>query len=214
MLACTAAQARYLDRMHFDFIRVLGPPPPPPSAAGKADIAAVLAAQAARSEADVKAAQEDDATSVFRYADVLGPGFKPEAIPFAATFFKDVGAEATQMVGPAREYFNRPRPIVEDPRVMPAVKAANASYPSGTSTFAYTAAILLAAMVPEKAAAIFARAGTYAHNRVVAGVHYPTDVEGGRIAASVIGNALLTDDAFKADYATARAEVRHAIGLE
>lgn len=213
-LACTAAQARYLDRLHFDFVHVLGPPPAPQSPEGTADLAAVLAAQAARTDADTKAAQADDETSVFRFADVMGPGFKPENLPFAAAFLKDVGGEANQAIGAAKDRFNRPRPVVEDPHVIPVVKAANASYPSGTSTFAYTVGILLADMVPEKAATIFARAHSYAHNRVVAGVHYPTDVEGGRIAASVIDSALLNDEAFMQDFAKARAEVRHAIGLE
>jgi acid phosphatase (class A) len=213
-LACTAAQARYLDRLHFDFIHILAPPPAPQSPAGQADIAAVLAAQAARTDADVKAAQADDETSVFRFADVMGPGFKPENLPYAAAFLDDVGSEANQAIGIAKGHFDRPRPFVADPRVMPVVKAANASYPSGTATFAYTVGILLADMVPEKAAAIFARAATYGHNRVVAGVHYPTDVEGGRIAGSVIDSALFNDAAFMADFAKARAEVRHAIGLQ
>ncbi len=46
------------------------------------------------------------------------------------------------------------------------------SYPSGHATSAYATAILLAAMVPEKATAIFERADRYAENRVIAGVHY------------------------------------------
>jgi acid phosphatase (class A) len=213
-LACAAAQARYLDPSQVDFVLILGPPPAPQSGAGKADMAAVLAAQAARSDADVKAAQADDETSVFRFADVMGPGFKPENLPFAAAFFKDVGSDAGQTIGAAKDHFNRPRPIVADSRVMPVVRAANASYPSGTATFAYAVGILLASMVPEKADSIFARAAGYAHNRVIAGVHYPSDVEGGRIAGSVIDNVLLHDGAFMADMAKARAEVRHAIGLQ
>jgi hypothetical protein len=161
----------------------------------------VLAAQAARSEADIKAAQADDATSVFRFADVMGPGFRAESLPFATGFFRDVGADLNSAIGPAKDRYNRPRPVVEDPHVEPVVKAANASFPSGTATFAYGTAILLADMVPENAAAIFERADTYAHNRVVAGVHYPTDIEGGGIAASVIDSMLLRDVVFMADFA-------------
>ena len=68
-------------------------------------------------------------------------------------------------------------------------------------------------MVPEKTAAIFDRAALFAHNRVVAGVHYPSDVEAGRISGAVIDNVLLHDPHFMADFATARTEVRHALGL-
>jgi acid phosphatase (class A) len=97
------------------------------------------------------------------------------------------------------------KPIIE--------QAPNASYPSGHATFAYVTAILLADMVPEKAAAIFNRAAILAHSRVVAGVHYPTDVEAGRISGSVIDNVLLHEPRFMVDFGKAREEVRHALGL-
>jgi acid phosphatase (class A) len=86
-------------------------------------------------------------------------------------------------------------------------------YPGGHATFAYVNAILLAYMVPEKATAIFGRAGRYAHNRVIGGVHYPTDTEAGRISASVIDNVLLHQPRFLADFARARVEVRRATRL-
>jgi acid phosphatase (class A) len=215
-LACFAvtAQARYLDPSQVDLIHILAPPPAPQSPAGKADIGAVLAAQAARSDADILAAQADDQTSIFRFADVMGPGFKAENLPFAVPFFNDVWTDANRAIGPVKDRYNRQRPFTEDPQVKPVVSAASASYPSGTATFAYAVAILLADMVPEKAPAIFERAARYGHNRVVAGVHYPTDVEGGRIAASVVDNVLLHDAAFTADFAKARAEVRRAAGLQ
>jgi acid phosphatase (class A) len=62
-------------------------------------------------------------------------------------------------------------------------------------------------------AAIFKRAAIFGHNRVVAGVHYPTDIEAGRIAGSVIDNVFLHQPGFMADFAKARAEVRLILGL-
>jgi acid phosphatase (class A) len=97
--------------------------------------------------------------------------------------------------------------------VKSSLEVGGASYPSGSATFGYVAAILLADMVPEKAAAIFAHAEALGRNRVIAGVHYPTDIEAGRISGSVIDNVLLHDRAFMADFDKARAEVRRAIGL-
>ena len=67
---------------------------------------------------------------------------------------------------------------------------------------------------PEKAAAIFARADAYAHNRVIEGVHWPTDLEAARISAAVIDNVLLHDAHFMADYEKARLEVRRALALQ
>jgi len=62
-------------------------------------------------------------------------------------------------------------------------------------------------MVPEKRAEIMARAAQYAHNRVVGGIHYPSDVEMGKISGSVIAAVLLNRDDFKAGYDVAKAEL-------
>jgi acid phosphatase (class A) len=212
--ATQAASTYYIDPSQVDLVHILAPPPTPESDEGKADLAAVLAAQSSRTDSEVRSAQADAEQSVFRFADVLGPEFRPENLPFTTIFFKNVRSDDDQAVAMAKSFFDRPRPFVADPAVRPVVEQpANASYPSGHSTFAYVNAILLADMVPEKTAAIFKRAAIFARNRVVAGVHYPTDIEAGRIAGSVIDNVFLHDPRFLADFAKARAEVRQALGL-
>jgi acid phosphatase (class A) len=208
-----AAPARYLDSSQIDLVRILAPPPTPQSPEGKAELEAVLAVQRTRTDAEVKRAQADDELSVFRYSDVMGAGFAPENLPFATAFFKDVAADGGRVVNPTRQHFNRPRPVAVDKTVEPVVNANGGSYPSGTAAFAYEAGILLANMVPEKAPAIFARAADWGRNRVVSGVHYPGDVEAGRISGSVIDNVLLHDATFMADFEKAKAEVRRAIGM-
>lgn len=210
-----AAQYNYLDPSKVDLQQVLAPPPSPDSPQGKADLQAVLDAQRTRRPAEVKGAQDDAQLTVFRFAGVMGPGFKQENLPFAASFFQRVFSDENQEVGVAKAYFSRPRPFLADQHVKPVVeKPRDASYPSGTATFAYVDGILLADMVPERTAVIFDRAEIYAQHRVVAGVHYPSDVEAGRICGSVIDNILLHDTRFMADFAKARAEVRHSIGLQ
>jgi hypothetical protein len=43
---------------------------------------------------------------------------------------------------------------------------------------------------------MFVRAREYGQNRILAGVHYPTDIEGGRIGATVTAAALMQNAAF------------------
>ena len=163
----------------------------------------------------VASALADSRLSVFRFADVIGPAFKPENLPYATKFFDRVSSDQANVVRAAKIYFHPPWPFVIDSGIKPVEHlSANTSYPSGHATFAYVDAIILADMLPEKAGAIFARADAYAHNRVIEGVHYPTDLEARRISASVIDNVLLHDARFMADYATARLEVRHALTLQ
>ena len=211
----SAAQDYYINPSSVDLVHILAPPPAPDSAAGKADLQAVLDAQRTRTPAEIASAQADAQLTIFRFADVIGPGFKSEKLPFTTKFFERISSDEMQALGAAKAYFNRPRPFVADPKVKPVVRQpANASYPSGHAIFAYVDAIILADMLPQKAAAIFDRAGSYAHNRVVAGVHYPSDVEAGRISGSVIDNVLLHDAHFMADYDKARTELRHSLGLQ
>ena len=212
--SASSATAYYLNPDQVDLVQILGPPPAPDSARGKADLQAVLDMQRHRTPAEVKSVRADEELSVFRFADVIGPRFTPENLPFAAKFFARVVADDEHAIDPAKDYFHRQRPYAGDREVKPAVSAMNGdSYPSGHATFAYSVAILLAEMVPEKAAAIFNRADRFAENRVIGGVHYPTDIRAGQISGSVIDNVLLHEPRFEADFARATAEVRHALGL-
>jgi acid phosphatase (class A) len=212
--AARAEDTFYLDPAGVDLIHVLGPPPTEDSAAEQADLEVVLAAVNARTDAQIKHAQDDDQRIVFRFADVMGPDFRTESLPLTTHLFQHVYADGNAATLIAKNYFKRRRPFVVDPDIkIVVVQAPDFSYPSNHSTFAYEAGILLATMVPENAAAIFARSADYAHNRVIAGVHFPSDVEAGRISGSVIDNALLHNAHFMADFASAKAEVRAALGL-
>jgi acid phosphatase (class A) len=217
VVASSAAQAEdtfYLNVADIDLIHVLAPPPATGSPAARADLQAVLAAVASRTDAVVKHVQADDERVVFRFTDVMGPDFSPEKLPFAARFFQRVYTDGNIATLVAKNYFKRQRPFVVDPdiRIIVAQKP-DFSYPSNHSTFAYEVAILLAAMVPEKGGALFNRAADYSYDRVIAGVHFPTDVEAGRISGSIIDNTLLHDSRFLADFEHAKSEVRTTLGL-
>jgi acid phosphatase (class A) len=73
--------------------------------------------------------------------------------------------------------------------------------------------VLLGVMVPERRSELLARSRAYARNRVVGGVHYPTDVEAGCTAGKIVAALLLQAPAFQADFAGAREETRRALAL-
>jgi acid phosphatase (class A) len=212
--AALAADTYYISPSEIDLVHILAPPPTPDSPAGKADLQAVLAVVNARTDASIKQAQDDDQRTVFRFTDVMGPNFKTESLPLTTKLFENIYKDGNAATLAAKNFFKRTRPFVVDPEIkIIVVQPPDFSYPSNHSTFGNEAGILLAAMVPENAVAIFARAAEYAHNRVIAGVHFPSDVEAGRIAASLIDNTLLHNPRFEADFAQAKTEVRAALGL-
>ncbi|MCB8882429.1 phosphatase PAP2 family protein [Acidisoma cellulosilytica] len=206
--------AYYIDPSQVDLDLLLAPPPVLGSAKESVDLATVVKAQADRTAEEAVDAEADHERSVFRFADVLGPQFTPENLPFATGFFARVYADEKQIVFQTKAHFNRPRPFMVDANLSPMVEPRKTpSYPSGHTTFAYVMAIILANMVPEKAGPIFDRAAEYGYNRVVAGAHFPTDIEAGRISGTVIDSVFFHDQAFLGDFYQARAEVRQALGL-
>ena len=201
------------DRTSIALSTLLPPPPAAGTAAATQDLQAVLAAQRSRTSAEQSAAKADMERSVFRFADALDLSMRAASLPKTAAFFGRVADFDKAEVKDAKLYWRRARPPVTSDQVHPLSqeKPDDWSYPSGHATFGYTTAILLANMVPEKRAAIFARADLYAQHRVVMGVHFPSDVEAGRLAGTVIGAQLLQQADWQADYQAARAELRAAL---
>jgi acid phosphatase (class A) len=197
-----------------DLTQILPPPPANDSPETKAELGQVLTLQVTRTAAMEERAKADAQEDVWRFADVMGPKFTKEALPKCAVFFERVAATEGAVVDPAKDHWKRPRPHQLSDLVKPAVKiSSSGSWPSGHATVGTLMGIVLADMVPEKRAEIMARAAEYAHNRVVGGIHYPSDVEMGKISGSVIAAIIMQHDDFKAEYAEARAELRAALGM-
>ena len=75
--------------------------------------------------------------------------------------------------------------------------------PSGS----YVLAAVLGELFPDKKSALMARADAVAQSRVVAGVHYPSDIEQGKVLGQAIMTAFLANPAFQRDLAAAKSEI-------
>lgn len=205
----------YLTAEKLDLTLLLPPPPPAGGAVEKAEIEAVIAAQRTASPERIALGARDAEEDVFTmFAAVMGERFAPANLPFATEFFARVGESEDETVDPAKKKFARVRPWMAstDVKVLgPSSKSG--SWPSGHSTRSALEAIILAAMVPEKRVAIWARQADYAQSRVIIGMHYPLDLVMGGRAGTAMATAMFADPAFKADYERAKAEVRKAMGL-
>lgn len=67
-------------------------------------------------------------------------------------------------------------------------------FPSGHTNAAYLAAYALAYAIPEQYDALLMRAADLGNNRIVAGMHSPLDVMGGRMTATAVATAALYND--------------------
>lgn len=87
--------------------------------------------------------------------------------------------------------------------VIPALKYARATagslgkdggYPSGHTNAAYLSSYALAYAFPERFSELILRASELGENRIVAGMHSPLDIIGGRIHSEIIGATALADE--------------------
>ncbi|UUZ97754.1 phosphatase PAP2 family protein [Paenibacillus sp. P25] len=103
---------------------------------------------------------------------------------------------------PAKSYFSYPRPFrwsdpsIVVPTLVPAISkdpATDGGFPSGHTNAAYLSAIAMAYAVPERYQESLTRASELGNNRIVAGMHSPLDVMGGRVMATALAVAILSD---------------------
>lgn len=211
-----AGEKPFLTAKELDLSTLLPPPVAAGTEADKAQQAMVIAAQKSASKERIALANHDADEDVFTmFASVLGPNFAPANLPAATKFFDRIGETEDEVVDPIKKIFGRIRPWIANPAEIPALIKSTKSnaYPSGHTTRVAMTAAVLGTMLPEKRDAIWARAREYAQSRVIGGMHYPNDLEGGWIAGGAIAGYLWAMPEFRAEYAPARAEVRKALGL-
>lgn len=197
----TATGYYYIDPRRIDLTSLLPPPPQSGSPEALADMDEVRAAVAARSPAQLLEAREASARSVFFFAPSVGPGFTPDRLPLTAAFFEHIGADVRRLVASAKEYWERPRPDGAGKK---------RSYPSGHAAFASSSAIVLSQLLPEHRYAIFSQARIFAANRILMGLHYPTDIASGWTAGTLAAYVMMQDAEFRRDFARAQGELRRA----
>src|SRR6185436_10989864 len=199
--------------------RVFLPPPPAvDSPAGIADLAIFHATRSLEGSSRWQLAASDDRIGSRKmlgdFGCAMGVDLAAVEVPALARTLARANADLLPMVGDAKDFYARPRPFVTEAGpicvdVSPAF-AASGSYPSGHSAAAWLYALLLAEIDPDNSAAIVARGRAFGESRAVCGVHYVSDVEGGRLTTTALVAALHGDAEFETDMAAARAELANA----
>jgi undecaprenyl-diphosphatase len=89
-----------------------------------------------------------------------------------------------------KRLFQRSRPPVKEGAEHALRKPLTSSFPSGHTTSAVTAAILLTDSSPIPAPLLYGAAGVVAASRVHTNMHHPTDVLGGLVVGTVMGRLI------------------------
>jgi acid phosphatase (class A) len=214
--ATAAKTGYYTQSAPPDLSGILPPPPAQNSDNTKAELALLHQIQQSRTPAQVAAAQDDDQhEDMFYLRTVMGKGFAPGNLPLLTALSNRMESEGAAASAALKSEFKRPRPYQFDHTLHPVCEtvAQPNSYPSGHSIVSYLDALVLIRIVPEKSREIFERADDYAHNRMVCGVHYPSDLAAGHEVAYVVFGYLMAQPRFQNDLAAARTETRIRLGL-
>ena len=198
-----------------DFVAITPAPPAPGSELDRQDMREVLLAQRTRTSAQIHRAQADDKEeNIFIFASILGANFNAGELPVTAAFSQHLREASAVINPPLKLRFGRSRPFVASTQVHPVCeKTASKSFPSGHAMVGTLEALALTQIVPERSLEILHRLDQYTHNRVLCGVHYPSDVAASRIVASSLFGLIAASPAFQKELAAAKSEVRNHLAL-
>jgi acid phosphatase (class A) len=175
----------------------------------KKDLALLREWQAKRTPEECERAKGETSAA---YSEMFGT-ISPLPLPLpkkAAAILKKVKKDTDRTVDSIKKFYGRKRPFNRDAELKPCIDPAKGNigplaYPSGHATIARVYALLLSDLVPEQKDAYLAKADEAALNRVLSGVHHPSDIEAGKRPADSIYAQFKKNPAFQKDLEKLRA---------
>ncbi|WP_408096583.1 phosphatase PAP2 family protein [Peredibacter sp. HCB2-198] len=176
----------------FEIDKVIGSFPAPGSVEESEDLEVLRQYQENRTRRDCQAAsQQESATLGSLFGHLLT---KSQVEELSIEFLKQYG-EAGGNAYLAKKLYGRPRPYLSHRDLKPCIKKETSeSYPSGHATVARVFARLLAHRFPKRAEAFINAANQAALNRVIGGVHYPSDINAGIKLGDYLASKMIRDN--------------------
>lgn len=198
-------------------------PPAIGSAADKADRAALAAAKLRprdvlwdRASTQVHLRSPEVAKQLWCAA---GRTLSPDVAPAFNRLLMRAGADVSNASDASKLVTKRDRPFVGDadartcdPRATQAT--ISYSYPSGHAALGVVWGEIAAEVVPGRARELRALGAEFGDNRIICGVHYPSDIAAGRQMAAAMLRQMRANPAFRADVEAAKAEAAQAAPLD
>lgn len=213
-LLCTASAfaGHFIADNALDYQALISPPPAADSLVTRSELDVVLQFQEMRTPALAKRAQEIENETLFSFAsDVVGRRFAADKLPKTAALFAAVRDDFIPVNRASKAVWPRKRPPFADPRVKPCVDFSDSgSYPSGHGIQSALWAVLLGELLPDDAADFQRRALETRRMKLFTGVHYPSDLEAGRIVGEALAREMLKSAVMQAALVECRAELAAA----
>ncbi len=191
------------------FTTIQLPPPPRNSSAETAkELQTLLSYRDLRSTEeirDIRLEANNDTVYIAGYTLLDYRGGKK--FPATAALLKDSFQDLEALLMRYKQRFDRVRPSVLEPSLETVIEIpGHPAYPSGHSTQAHFIAYLFGELAPSRKTEFIARADQIALNRVIAGLHYPSDSAAGVLLAQQYFDILMRNEEFLTLLAAAKQE--------
>jgi acid phosphatase (class A) len=113
------------------------------------------------------------------------------------------------VVEKAKIYWKQDRPYLVDERVKSLIKShSNYAYPSGHTADSYVIANILTILFPKESTKFYVKAEEIAQHRVLVGMHFQRDLNGGRQLSKLVMDSLMKNKDFLRDLDAAKKEIK------
>jgi hypothetical protein len=205
------AESTFVKPEDLSWDTILSGPPAPGSDVEKEEIAKLLEWQNKRTATDVARCKSEEKADPFIFSEVLGDKFNEKSLPVTARLLNDAATDVKAFTKLAKNKWARKRPPYVDPRITPCVAMEeNASYPSAHAARGVVWSTILAQIFPEKKDELLERGKLIGKDRIIAGIHFPSDVDAGQTLGQAIVDKMLTNPAFQTALRQAKDECAKA----
>jgi len=167
-----------------------------------------------------KAQAKIDAATVFpgvttSFACALGIDIGDATTPSLYRLLRRSLADFGLSTRPVKQKYLRPRPFMVNgqppctPNEIDTLRN-DGSYPSGHSAYGFGWGLILASVAPDRTDTVIRRGIDFGDSRQVCNVHWPSDVEQGRVLGAAVFARLQSEPEFRSDLEAARKEVAAA----
>ncbi len=202
------------------FIKLLAAPPCDDCGETRAELEELTQIEKTRTPVEQEHATADITISIPRFLEGANIKFDAAALSNCNDLFEMLSKLTKEASDNAKNTFCRTRPFKLSGSNLHPLQSADAlknspSYPSGHTIYGTVMGTVLARMVPEKRDELYARIADYGTSRMIAGVHYRSDIDAGKVLGSAIAaDEFATDEDFKSKLPGATTCVREALGLQ
>ncbi|MFA6058574.1 MAG: phosphatase PAP2 family protein [Taibaiella sp.] len=192
---------------------------PPPSADGspeqKRDIDILMWEIASRTIYDEQRAWGSVTLTPSYFNEAINARFEESRYPKLYQLMKTVADDAYIYINAFKTHYKSPRPYQDDPSIKPILPIEESyAYPSGHATRGMTMALVFAEIFPQKREQLIKVGYGLGQDRVIGGVHYPSDIEASVVLAQALAKSIIKSDAFKTQIKVAQQEIDHIASMQ